>query len=69
MNMQIAILGRQHKISLAELEALFGAKNIIPLADFAALVNSDQSLPQQYLGGTIKSAKLLTRLEDRKSVV
>ena len=63
MNMQIAILGRQHKISLAELEALFGAKNIIPLADFAALVNSDQSLPQQYLGGTIKSAKLLTRLE------
>lgn len=62
--MQIAILGRQPNISLAELESLFGAENITPVSGYAALVNSKEPLPQARLGGTIKSAKLLTRLRN-----
>ena len=62
--MQIAILGRQPEISLAELESLFGAENVTPLGKYAALVNSEDPLPQTRLGGTMKSAKLLTRLEN-----
>ena len=62
--MQIAILGRQPEISLAELESLFGAENVTPLGEYAALVNSEDPLPQTRLGGTMKSAKLLTRLEN-----
>ncbi len=61
--MQIAILGRQAEISLAELESLFGATNVAPIANYAALVDSDTFLPQPRLGGTMKSAKLLTKLE------
>ncbi len=62
--MQIAILGRQPHISLAELEALFGPEKIKPFSDYAALVDTDDPLPQLKLGGSIKSAKLLTRLEN-----
>lgn len=61
--MQVAILGRQPKISLAELESLYGAENITPISDYAALVKSSGPLSQPRLGGTIKSAKLLTILE------
>jgi tRNA (guanine10-N2)-dimethyltransferase len=66
--MQIAILGRQPKISLAELEALYGAEKVKPIADYAALVDSAEPLPQSRLGGTMKSAKLLTRLEKTELV-
>ncbi len=62
--MQIAILGRQPKISLAELESLFGAEKITPVGDYAALVDAEEPLPQIRLGGTMKSATILTRLED-----
>lgn len=61
--MQIAILGRQPKISLAELESLYGAKEIIPIASYAAIVKSGTPLPQARLGGTIKSARVLARLQ------
>lgn len=61
--MQVAILGRQPKISLAELECVFGADAVTEVSDYAALVDVDDSLPQLRLGGTIKSAKLLTRLD------
>lgn len=61
--MQLAILGRQAPISLAELEALFGADAITPLDDYGALVQSEEPLPQNQLGGTMKSAALLKRLE------
>lgn len=61
--MQVAILGRQHKISLAELEVLFGAHNITSIGTYAAIVNTNKPLPQDILGGTQKTAKLLTRLE------
>ena len=60
----IAILGRQPKLSLAELEARFGAEKITPIGNYAALVESEDTLPQSTLGGTMKSARLLTRLEN-----
>jgi tRNA G10 N-methylase Trm11 len=60
--MQIAILGRQPKISLAELESLFGAEKVTPIGEYAALIDTPEPLPQARLGGTIKSAKLLTKL-------
>ncbi len=62
--MQIAILGRQPSISLAELEAIYGAKSIIPISEYAALVNSDSPLSQTKLGGTMKSARILNTLEN-----
>jgi tRNA G10 N-methylase Trm11 len=62
--MQIAILGRQSKISLAELESLFGSQKITPISNYAAIVDTDTSLPQERLGGTIKSAQILNRLKD-----
>lgn len=62
--MQIAILGRQAGISIAELEALFGAEKITAVEDYAAIINSDQPLPQARLGGTMKSATIIKRLEN-----
>jgi tRNA (guanine10-N2)-dimethyltransferase len=62
--MQIAILGRQPKLSLAELENLFGAEKITEISDYAALVTSGDPLAQARLGGTMKCARLLSRLEN-----
>lgn len=62
--MQVAVLGRQPKISIAELEVLLGAENITLVSQNVALIKTDQPLPQSRLGGTLKSAKLLTRLTD-----
>lgn len=61
--MQIAILGRQPEISLAELESVFGAENVTPVGSYAALVDSKEPLPQLRLGGTMKSARMITRLK------
>ncbi len=61
--MQLAILGRQAKLSLAELEVLFGADSITAIDEYGALVNTKDPLPQRQLGGTIKSATVLKRLE------
>lgn len=61
--MQIAILGRQPHISLAELESLFGPQAVTPLVtSSAALVDTVALLPQARLGGTIKSGTVLARL-------
>lgn len=57
--MQVAILGRQPEISIAELEALFGANKINKISQTCASVETDTPLPQNLLGGTIKSATLL----------
>ncbi len=62
--MQIAVLGRQAEISLAELEALYGANAIKPIEKYAATVDSSQPLPQSRLGGTMKSATMIERLEN-----
>ncbi len=57
------ILGRQPALGLAELESLFGADNVWPTGDKAALVNIDPAeIPFGRLGGSIKLAKLLTEL-------
>lgn len=61
--MQLAILGRQPKISLAELESLFGGEKITEISDEVALIDVAEPLPQSRLGGTMKSAKVLTRLD------
>lgn len=68
--MLVAILGRQPKLSLAELEAKFSSEAIRPLGEGAALIDAD-SLDFERFGGLIRSAKLLTRLENhdfRKSI-
>lgn len=62
--MQITILGRQPKLSLAELEALFGAEKITPISNYAALIDIPDVLPQDILGGTMKTAKVLTNLKN-----
>lgn len=61
--MQLAILGRQPKISIAELESLFGEDAVSLVGDNICLVESEYHLPQLRLGGTIKSATVITRLE------
>ncbi|HET7629837.1 MAG TPA: methyltransferase domain-containing protein [Candidatus Saccharimonadales bacterium] len=61
--MQIAILGRQSGLSIAELEVIYGAEAVRPIGDYAALVQSDSALPQARLGGTIKSAEVLATVK------
>lgn len=63
--MFIAILGRQPRIGLAELESLYGAENVQPVGDTAAMVNVER-IDHKRLGGTIKVAKPLTELETTK---
>jgi tRNA G10 N-methylase Trm11 len=58
--MIIAILGRQPKLGLAELESLYSAKAVQPLGDQAAAVDAD--VDPTRLGGTIKLARPLTEL-------
>ncbi len=59
--MVIAILGRQPKLGLAELESLYDVSAVQPLGDHAALLNVD-NVDGQLLGGTIKLAKPLIEL-------
>lgn len=56
----IAILGRQPKIGLAELESLFG--KVKPIGDSAALI-AQNKVALKHLGGTIKLARPLTELQ------
>lgn len=61
--MTICILGRQPRLGMAELEALFGADSLQPLGTSAALVEVDaESIAHAQLGCTIKIAKLSTTL-------
>lgn len=52
--MQIALLGRQPKIGLAELESLYGAQHVRPFGDSYALVETDE-LDISRLGGSLKT--------------
>ena len=63
--MQIAILGRQPKISIAELESLFGTSSVRPISHYASVIDTTQPLPQSRLGGTVKSATIITTLNNR----
>lgn len=63
MFQSICILGRQPALSLAELESLFGADNVKPVSEEAALLNMPPGdVPFKRLGGTIKLGKVLTEL-------
>lgn len=62
--MQIAILGRQAGLSIAELEAIYGHEAVQPVGHYAAIVESDAVLSQSRLGGTVKSATVLTSLKN-----
>jgi len=59
--MIIALLGRQPKIGIAELESICGADALQPLGDHAALLHVESVDPER-LGGTIKLAKPLIEL-------
>lgn len=56
--MIIAILGRQPRLGLAELESLYGADNVRPVGDTAAMVDAD--IDGTRLGGTLKLAEPIT---------
>ncbi|MDR3297780.1 MAG: hypothetical protein LBT19_00130 [Candidatus Nomurabacteria bacterium] len=56
--MYLAVLGREPKISLAELEAIFGATKVTPIAENIALVTT-RKFDLNRLGGTIKAGKVL----------
>ena len=54
----LLVLGREPKLSLAELEALFSSEHVRPIAPNLALVNAS-SISIDRLGGTMKVAQLL----------
>jgi len=56
--MFLTVLGRKPKISLAELEIIFGAANVTPLSDELALVSS-KTIDFSRLGGCLKAGKIL----------
>jgi tRNA G10 N-methylase Trm11 len=62
--MTICILGRQPALGLAELESLYGAKNVRSVGDSFALVDAEVDFSR--LGGTVKAANYLTTLETVK---
>ena len=58
----ICILGRQPAIGLAELESLYGASHVKPLRGAAVLDIPAEEINFKRLGGTVKVARVLTRL-------
>jgi tRNA G10 N-methylase Trm11 len=58
----LAILGRQPKLGMAELESLYGSKHLRPLKGAVLLDMSTQEISFKRLGGTIKLAQVLTVL-------
>lgn len=64
MNAQsVCILGRQPALGMAELESLYGASSMQPLAGAALLDINPNDIAFNRIGGTMKLAKLLTRLD------
>lgn len=59
--MYIAILGRQPKLGIAELERVFGGKTIKPLSAQTVSIDSE-SLDIQHFGGILKAGKIITEL-------
>jgi tRNA G10 N-methylase Trm11 len=56
----ICILGRQPALGLAELESVYGPEHVRPLEGAALLDISAEDIDFRRLGGTIKTARLLT---------
>ncbi len=64
MSQTIAILGRQPALGLAELESLYSGKNVQPIGMQTVLIDTDPAnVDINRLGGTIKLAKALTKLD------
>ena len=60
MDDSIAILGRQPALGLAELESLYGEKNVTPIGSIAAKLSiMPCSVEFSRLGGTVKLCKTL----------
>jgi len=57
----LGILGRQQKLSLAELEVLYGAKNVEQFSETSALFTTD-SFDIERLGGLIKAGEVVLTL-------
>ena len=64
--MFIAILGRQPEISIAELEAVYGAEKVKKISSQAATIDSD-NFSVDNLGGTIKCGYIVSRVKSQKS--
>ncbi len=62
----VCILGRQPALGLAELESIYGADHVRPLADHALLDIPAKDINFKNLGGTIKVAKLLAEINSTK---
>ena len=54
----LLVLGREPKISLAELEAIFSSSKVKQIAPNLALVTA-HSIPLERLGGTVKAAQII----------
>lgn len=64
MNQSLVILGRQPALGLAELERLYGADSLHPVDRQVAVLDVDpKDMQFARLGGTVKLAKVLTRLD------
>jgi tRNA G10 N-methylase Trm11 len=59
--MYVAILGRQPKLGIAELERVFGGKSISPLSFQSVSIDSD-SFEVQRFGGVLKAGKIIAEL-------
>ena len=55
----LAVLGRLDKISLAELESIFGSRNIKPISKQLAKISTHHPVSIDRLGGTIKLAQII----------
>jgi len=64
MNQSLVILGRQPALGLAELERLYGADSLHPVDRHVAVLDvGPKHMQFARLGGTVKLAKVLTRLD------
>lgn len=60
--MYVSILGRQPELSVAELEKVFGYKNIKPASNQAVIINVDESPNISSLGGAIKIGRVIDEI-------
>ena len=58
MSTFLLVLGREPKLSLAELEALFGGANVKQISHNLAQVEA-QEIPLDRLGGSIKAGRVV----------
>lgn len=67
MNESLLILGRQPALGIAELEALYGADNVMRVGEHGAQVHlASEQIDFRRLGGSVKLCKVLNVLETTK---